>query len=306
MGANVKFKDSVFTLLFRDENTLRELYGALTGTKIPKKTPVKINTLVDILYIALLNDVSFVVGDRVVVLIEHQSTINPNMAIRLLMYIGRVYEEITAEMNLFGREKLSIPWPEFIILYNGSAPYPDKAVLKLSDLFKNAASLGIPKDRLPPLELTAVVYNINQGRNEDIVKRCRMLKEYSDFIAKAREFGAEKAGKRGAVKTGREEREKALKKAIEWSIDHNILKDFLTRYGSEVVNMLMKEWTVEDFIKYQTDEERKIGRQKGRQEGRKERDAEIVKNALAKGLPVTTISEITGLSTKTIRSLGTK
>jgi hypothetical protein len=147
------------------------------------------------------------------------------MAIRLLMYIGRVYEEITAEMNLFGREKLSIPWPEFIILYNGSAPYPDRG-----------------------------------------------------------------------------EREKALKKAIEWCIDHNILKDFLTRYGSEVVNMLMKEWTVEDFIKYQTDEERKIGRQKGR----KERDAEIVKNALAKGLPLTTISEITGLSTKTIWSLGTK
>src|SRR5215469_9383147 len=94
MLANVKYKDSVFSLLFSDTDILRELYGALEGVTLPPDVPITINTLEDALYMDRINDISFEIGGKLVILIEHQSTINPNMALRLLIYIARVYEKI--------------------------------------------------------------------------------------------------------------------------------------------------------------------------------------------------------------------
>jgi hypothetical protein len=88
MSANRQYKDSVFSFLFSDPDTLRELYGALEGVTLPPDLPITINTLEGVLFRDRLNDISFIAGDTLVVLIEHQSTINPNMALRLLMYIA--------------------------------------------------------------------------------------------------------------------------------------------------------------------------------------------------------------------------
>jgi hypothetical protein len=77
-----------------------------------------------------INDISFTIGDKVVVLLEHQSTINPNMALRLLMYIARVYEKILGDKNIYTTRALRIPRPECFVLYNGTAPYPDEQVLR--------------------------------------------------------------------------------------------------------------------------------------------------------------------------------
>ena len=94
MGANIRYKDSLFSFLFSDPNILRELYCALEGVTLPEDVPVTINTLQEALFIERINDISFEIGGKLVILIEHQSTINPNMALRLLMYIARVYEKI--------------------------------------------------------------------------------------------------------------------------------------------------------------------------------------------------------------------
>jgi hypothetical protein len=101
MAANRTYKDSVFSLLFANPETLRELYGAIEGITLPPDIPVTINTLEDALYKALINDISFMIGDKLVVLIEHQSTINPNMPLRLLLYIARLYEKITGSDDLY-------------------------------------------------------------------------------------------------------------------------------------------------------------------------------------------------------------
>jgi hypothetical protein len=44
MGANRSYKDSVFSLLFNDPETLRELYCALEGVALPPDLPITINT----------------------------------------------------------------------------------------------------------------------------------------------------------------------------------------------------------------------------------------------------------------------
>ena len=90
MEVNAKYKDSVFSFLFSDTGALRELYCAIEGITLPPDTPIDINTLSDIIYMDQINDISFTIDNRLVVLIEHQSTINRNMPLRLLLYIARV------------------------------------------------------------------------------------------------------------------------------------------------------------------------------------------------------------------------
>jgi len=127
MGANDKHKNSMFSLLFSDPSVLRELYSAIEGVELPPDVPIDVNTLSNALFMSQINDVSFSVGGRLIVLIEHQSTINQNMPLRLLMYAARLYEKIVDRMKLYQTTLEKIPEPVFIVLYNGKAPYPERA-----------------------------------------------------------------------------------------------------------------------------------------------------------------------------------
>jgi len=285
MGVNNKYKDTVFSSLFSNPDVLRELYCALEGTDIPDTVPVTINTLSNVLYMNLINDVSFEIGGKLVVLIEHQSTINENMAARLLLYIARVYEQIIQDKKIYSVKKISIPRPEFFVLYNGKDPYPDEAELKLSDLYESVEALGLG-DHPPALELTVKVVNINEGRNEKIARGCGTLSEYSAFIAKVREY--EGAGL---------SREEAITKAAVYCRDHDILKEFLEKHATEVINMLMTEWNMEDALEVRYEE----GLEEGREEGR----IEIARNLLTTGSPCEFVSKITGLDLDTVKGIST-
>ena len=222
MKTNRKFKDSVFTKLFSDPDLLRDLYCALGGVTLPSDIPVSINTLENVLYMDFYNDISFEIGGKLVVLIEHQSTINPNMALRLLLYISRVLEKTIKGKSLYSSKNVSIPWPEFYVLYNGEKPYPDQKILRLSDLFEKPQDLGLPEKVYPLLELEVKVININEGRNEEIVNRCKKLSEYSAFTAKAYAFLKELDNK-----------EEAVKKTVKYCRKNGILKEFLEIHASE-------------------------------------------------------------------------
>jgi hypothetical protein len=288
MGSNAKYKDSVFSFLFSKPHILRELYSAITGISLPPDIPVTINTLSDVLFMGRVNDISFTIGDILVVLMEHQSTINPNMALRLLMYIARIYEKIAGDKTIYSGKKIIIPRPEFIVLYNGTAPYPDETTLKLSNSFADAAVLGMGGDQLPELELAVKVYNINEGHNEAMALRCQTLNGYRAFIGKVREF-EQTAGDKTA----------AMEQAVRYCRDHDILKEFLEEHATEVMNMLLTEWDWDTAFAVQRMEGREEGIEIGREKGREE----IARNSLAKGLPVDMVCEITGLDIEAIAVL---
>ena len=201
MSVNRKFKDSVFTKLFSNPDLLRELYCALRGVTLPSDIPVSINTLENVLYMDICNDISFEIGGKLVVLIE-QSTINPNMALRLLFYISDVYQAMIDSKTLYSKKPLFIPWPEFYVLYNGVASFPDVEILKLSDLYYKPTDLNLPEKILPLMDLEVKLININEGRNEEIISRCKKLYEYSKFIAKAHTFWKELKNLKEGIKKG--------------------------------------------------------------------------------------------------------
>ncbi|MDR1179916.1 MAG: hypothetical protein LBK44_05365, partial [Spirochaetales bacterium] len=74
MPINNSYKDSVFSFLFSDLGSLRELYGAIKGIVLPPDLPLTINTLEGVLYRNFLNDISFELAKKLVILIEHQSS----------------------------------------------------------------------------------------------------------------------------------------------------------------------------------------------------------------------------------------
>ena len=271
-------------MLFSSPDLLRELYCALEGVTLPQDAPVSINTLENVLFMEFNNDISFEIDGKLVVLIEHQSTINPNMAVRLLMYIARIYEKTVKGRNLYTSKKICIPRPEFFVLYNGTDPYPDEKIVRLSDAFEKAGALGLVEKDSPALELVVRVLNINEGRNSAIAGKCKKLTEYSAFVAKMRAFYNELGS-----------REEAVKSAIKYCRKHDILKEFLELHAGEVLSMLMTEWNTEDAIA--------VAREEGNEEGRTDEKLQIAHNLLAKGSTPEFVSEITGLDIDAIKNI---
>jgi len=283
-NVNRTHKDSVFSFLFSNPDILRELYSAIEGITIPPDVPVDINTLSGVIFMTQINDISFLMDNRLVVLIEHQSTINENLPLRLLEYIGRIYEKIIDHEKKYQKNCIKIPRPEFIVLYNGIENYPDYAELKLSDAFMDVEGLkpaGI--DKLP-LELIVQVYNINHGHNPEILKKCETLEGYSFFIDIIREYQKKKNSL-----------EKAVKLAVDYCIKNNILKKFLKENSSEVINMI--------FGEYDRDLDIAVNRREAWEDGLEEGKLIIAKNLLEKGSTPEFVHEITGLSPEKIKEI---
>ncbi len=228
MKVNRKYKDCLFTTLFSNQATLIDLYNALSEKQYSKDTPLEIITLEDVLFMERKNDICFLLENHFVVLMEHQSTINENMPFRFLLYVAREYEKIL-DNNLFYRRRLvKIPTPEFFVFYNGSTGFPERQTLRLSDAFEQ-------KQDSPKLELIADVININYGKNSAVMQKCKLLKQYSYLIAVIR-----------SEQQQHHNLEIAITNAIKHCIDNNILKDFLIKNGSEVINMLKMEFNLDD------------------------------------------------------------
>jgi hypothetical protein len=110
------------------------------------------------------------------------------------MYIARVYEKVVGDKNIYTTKALTILRPEFFVLYNGTAPYPDEQILKLFDAFENTASLGVSGEGPVELELAIRVININEGRNEAIMRRTRIPCQSQDILQQGPGYAAFAAG----------------------------------------------------------------------------------------------------------------
>ena len=226
---NRNFKASVFTHLFSDPDNERGLYNAFSIEQCSSDIPVIDYTLNDALYKDRVNDLAFTVGGKLVCFFEGQSTINENMALRLLIYCGRVYEKLIHNKAMYTEKRISIPTPVFYVLYTGVEPFPVKKIYKLSDSY-----LVTPEGE-QPLELVVTAYNMNKGYNKEIAIKDSNLYGYITFLAKVRKN--EQDGM---------ERAKAVELAIKECIREGILATYLENNASEVFNMLFQEWNWDD------------------------------------------------------------
>lgn len=272
---NLKYKNSVFVdLFFEDESAEKNeisLYNALHEEPLPAGTKVRKIRVDDVLYMNFCNDISFGIEDKVMVFGEHQSTINENMPLRDLLYIGRALEQIVPVRDRYRKKAVRLPTPEFYTFYNGKEPWSREKTLYLSDTYAR-------KEEAPMLELCVKVININPEEGHEILDRCGILREYSEFVEILR-------------KHQQTDSSDAYKNAIEECMKAGILADYLKKKGSEVVNMLIAEYDYDLDVEVQREEAYAAGKEDGRQEGQKEILQELVKRKLEKGKSIDIIAE---------------
>lgn len=233
------YKDTVFRMIFREKENLLSLYNALNGTAYEETNDLEITTLENAVYMNYQNDISFVF-DFELLLYEHQSTCNPNMPLRDLLYVTRVLQDRVKNANLYSKSLIQIPAPRFVVFYNGTDFQPEQQNLYLSDAFEK-------RQDEPSLELSVTVYNINLGHNEELLEACCLLKEYAQYVAQVRAY-AEKMPLPEAVE-----------KAVDDCIRSGILSAFLTKNRAEAIAVSIFEYDEEKHLK----SERKEWHEKG-------------------------------------------
>lgn len=142
----------------------------------------------------------------------------------------------------------------FCGFFNGSTKAPEDITLKLSDAF--AERKGKPqKKKEPELELKVRFLNINQGHNGELMKRCRTLREYSEFVARVRKYA-----------DAEETIEKAVDRAVTECIAEGILADFLRDQRKEVIAVSIFEYNEEEELKKFGKAEYRSGKAEGKGE----------------------------------------
>ena len=120
--SNRKVKSSLFTTVFGDPKNAAQLYSALDGVPA-KPEDIQYTTLEGVLFVARKNDMAFTVQNRVLVISEHQSTVNNNMPLRDVIYYGRTMERLIKAEAIYKRKLIHISTPEFLYSTMAMSPF---------------------------------------------------------------------------------------------------------------------------------------------------------------------------------------
>jgi len=285
---NREYKNTVFIDLFTSWTSPISLYNAISSSNVADDAEIKQLQISNALYTSLKCDLAFTIENELIVIIEHQSTINMNMPTRLLLYIAMLYLNILDEQTRYARTLRQIPTPRFFVLYNGDEKLPEKTELRLSDAFK------LKERGMPQLELIVPVININYGQNKEIMKRCKTLNGYSYLIDRIKKYRVVDI-------------EHQFELAIQDCIQHGMLDDYLINQQKRVKNMLQTEYRFETELAVRGAEEREagilLGMQKGMQQGRIEGILTTAARMKKANFDVPTIIEMTGLSAEQVAKL---
>ena len=305
--ANRQYKDTVFRMLFSEKENLLSLYNAVTGNAYQNADDLKIVTLENAIYMGMKNDLAFMLETNIY-LYEHQSTLNPNIPLRDLIYIGIEYQQYVDDKSLYSSSLQKIPAPKFMVFYNGTDAVDDRVELRLSNAYEHLAGE-------PDLELKVLMLNVNEGHNKELMEQCQTLKEYAIYVARVRKYASEM------------NLNDAVARAIDECIKEGILVEFLRKNRSEVkmVSILEydKEWEEKKLRKAEYEAGRsegieigksegieigksegiEIGKSKGIEIGRDKAMAEFVCNMIKYGFSIEKIAEVTGKNAEQIQTI---
>ena len=266
---NKQYRDTVFRDYFNNEERLLSLCNALLGTDA---AALKINTLEGTFFDRQKNDISCVVENNFLVLVEHQSTINENMPFRCLSYVAELMNNLIEDKDkLYHKALIRFPAPRFYVFYDGDAKEPLQREMRLSDAFDgdNCA-----------LELVVTSLNINHGLEQPLLKKCSYLNDYSTLVGKVKE----------GIRAGLTRRE-AISRAVKFCLDNGIMGNYLVENSMEVFNMLALQYDNEKAIRASYED------------GRDDGIESVALNMIQDGEPLDKIIKFTKLSKERICEL---
>lgn len=277
ISINRKYKDSLFCLIFGDEENKKNilsLYNALNNTDYTNVDDLEITTIEDAVYIKMKNDVSFLINSYLS-LWEHQSTYNPNMPIRGLMYYGNLYNSYINErgLNIYSSSLVKLPTPQYVVFYNGNKERESVEKLRLSEAFTRECIKG-------EFEWTATMLNLNIGKNDALLSKCKALSDYMTLINKIKYYKRETTNIKEAIEL-----------AVNECIEEDIMANFLRKHRGDVMSTCLTEFNEEVYKKGLLEE------------GREEERSSIVKKLYRHNMSCEKIAEMLEMPEEEIRRI---
>ena len=279
-----KYRDGLFRDYFSDKRRLLGLCNLLTGEDATDPDEIEINTLDGVFFDKLKNDISCLFRGKFLVIIEHQSTINENMPLRILFYAAELLRQYVDKYKekIYLEQLLPLPAPQFFVFYNGRKKESARREMRLSEAFVVPSTL----------ELVVQLYNLNAGMNDDFVSHDVSLNHYCTFVNLVEKLSTEDMDKFHA-----------LEAAVKYCIEHGIMAEYLLSRKKELASMLALEYDPELDRKAWIEFGEEQGIKKGVQIGVDKNRVETVKSLLAINLPIESIAKVTGYTEEQILKL---
>lgn len=217
-------KDSVFTDLFGQSKYLLQLYQSLHPEDIGViESDLETITLENIFTDDIYNDLGFIKGDKLMVLVEAQSTWTANIIIRSLEYLVNSYRRYFTDndMNLYKSKKVVLPKPELYVIYTGNRKSHPKEITLSDEFFEGEKGA---------VEVTVNI--IYDGQKGDIINQYVTFTKVLNEQVKL--YGRTK---------------KAVQEAICICKGDNILKEYLESRESEVVDIMMQLYDKDEIMR---------------------------------------------------------
>ena len=271
-NVNRNAKDSVFCDLFGKPEYLIQLYRSLHPEDMKtQEYDLMIVMLTSVFLKGNYNDLGFMIGNRLIVLVEEQATFAYNIVVRLLMYLAETYRRYIDqnELDEYSTTKLELPRPEFYMVYTGDRREHPDAISFRKD---------IPGMENSPVDLEVkVIYDSAEG---DILNQYIVFSKV--FTEQYKLYGKS---------------QKTIDETFRICRDRNVLQEYLNH--EEVAAVMYKFMDQETALKKALRTERKAGRQEGTRQ-QLEKDA---KGMNAKGLSPQDISDIQGISVEDVEAI---
>lgn len=240
---NRKTKDSTFTILFRQKKYALELYKTLHPEDTEAtQNDLEIFTIENVLTNGMYNDLGLLVGNRLLILVEAQSTWNTNITLRAFLYLAESYQRffLANKIDLFSRKKAVVPEPELYVIYTGRKSGLPKEMSLCKDYFgKSESALEI--------KLKMIYYNGESDIINQYIRFCNI-------------FDEERLNSNNSAVI--------VENVLERCQSENILSDFLLVHFSEVKSRMYDFLTNKRYIwKTHIASELKIAREEGLEQG---------------------------------------
>lgn len=282
-GTNREYRDRLFKFIFgnpENKEWTLSLYNAVNGSHYTNPEDIRFNTIEDAVYMSMKNDVSFLIADTMS-FYEQQSTFNPNMPLRFLIYAGMAYAKYIQQSDSYKPYSSSLqsaPAPRCVCFYNGGEEQEDKVILSLRDAFHEEADIDV----------RVTMLNVNYGRNRALMDACQPLREYAWFVDSVRTYQKQLNDLGRAVDT-----------ALSGLPDTSLIKPFLESNQAEVKRMCITEYDEEKVM----NQFREEGKAEGMALGEEKKTKEFVVNMLKDRVPIKTIARFAVVSEETVRSI---
>ena len=225
-------KDTVFTSLFRDKGYLLQLYQALHPEDASaKEEDLEIITLENIMAGGIFNDLGFLFKEKLIFLIEAQSTWTVNILVRVVLYLAKSYQDyiIRTGQDIYGSKKVELPKPEIFVIYTGSRKERPESISLAEEFFPGGECC-----------LDVTVRMIYDGKNGDIIEQYVSFTKVFDEQVKKYGLTVE-----------------AVREAIRICKDRDVLKEYLSGRESEVVDIMLTLFSQEEVWDMHVRSERK-------------------------------------------------